>query len=178
MAIDVLNDIIVPAHVALVPFKIPDSDSAQAMSYAIGLQESQLTYRYQLLVGVYPRGPARGLWQFESGGGVKGVLTHQATREAATHFARLHVGSVEPLAVWVALEHIDALAAIFARLLLWTDPRPLPAAATASEGEAYAYYERNWRPGKPHPEAWPARWAAALGMVASAKLTSEAQTSP
>ena len=55
-------------------------------------------------------------------------------------------------AVYDRLEHDDVLAAGFARLLLLTDPRPLPD-VTDVDG-AWAYYLRNWRPGKPHPETW------------------------
>ena len=47
------------------------------MLLAIGLQESRLTHRRQI------GGPARGLWQFERGGGVAGVLRHAASRDHA-----------------------------------------------------------------------------------------------
>ncbi|HEY0201134.1 MAG TPA: hypothetical protein VGC24_05530, partial [Burkholderiaceae bacterium] len=50
-----------------------------------------------------------------------------------------------PQAVWDALDDDDLLAAGFARLLLYTDPAPLPAVGDV-EG-AWAYYLRNWRPG-------------------------------
>ncbi len=36
---------------------------------------------------------------------------------------------------------------VFARLLLWTDAKPLP--AIGDEQGAWDYYLRNWRPGKP-----------------------------
>jgi hypothetical protein len=59
--------------------------------------------------------------------------------------------------IWRALEGHDALATAFARLLLWTDPRTLPTTQQAG----WQYYLDNWRPGKPHPGAWPKHWAAA-----------------
>ena len=47
--------------------------------------------------------------------------------------------------VHAALEHDDVLAAAFARLLLWTDPKSLPALNDADG--AWQLYLRTWRPG-------------------------------
>jgi hypothetical protein len=125
------------------------------------LQESGLKYRAQALKGG-GKGPARGLWQFEKGGGVKGVLTHPATKEAATALAQTSVGSTDPGAVWARLEYNDVLACQFARLLLWTDPNPLPLPNQASQLDGWNYYSRNWRPGKPHPDVWHGNWCMAI----------------
>jgi hypothetical protein len=65
--------------------------------------------------------------------------------------------------VWLALETDDILAARLARLLLWTDPRPLPVRGDAAAG--WNYYIRNWRPGKPHPQTWGAFWREAEALV-------------
>ncbi|MCY1303002.1 hypothetical protein D9M70_526890 [compost metagenome] len=51
-------------------------------------------------------------------------------------------------AIWRALEHDDVLAAGFARLLLWSDPKPLPLAG--DEQGAFDLYLRTWRPGAYH----------------------------
>jgi hypothetical protein len=134
------------------------------MLYAIGLQESLLTHRFQVLSSG-GRGPARGLWQFEAGGGVTGVMNHKATSEIARLFAMQFVGTINPNAVWAAIAYEDILAAVFARLLLWTDAQPLPPATTASQEYAWQYYIRNWRPGKPHPDKWPDNWRAAIEKV-------------
>lgn len=132
--------------------------NAVHMLLAIGLQESGLCERCQIIDGG-GKGPARGLWQFERGGGVVGVLTHPLTRTHAWDVCRERGVNAVSQDVWAALETDDVLAATFARLLLWTDPRPLP---TPNDTEAgWAYYERNWRPGKPHPERWPANFARA-----------------
>jgi hypothetical protein len=139
---------------------------AECELYAIGLQESGLQHRYQL-----PRnpnrpgeplrkGPARGLWQFELGGGVVGVMTHAASKAHAERICEMRGVAFDAFAVWSALEHDDVLAAVFARLLLWTDPKPLPALGAVEE--AWAYYLRTWRPGSPHKSAWPRNYAAAL----------------
>lgn len=115
-----------------------NSPEAEAMLLAIGLQESLLIHRRQI------GGPARGLLQFETGG-VRGVLTHQHSRSHA--LAVCAACGVEPTtpAVYAALEHDDVLAMAIGRLLLWTDPKPLPNLGKADE--AWALYLRTWRPG-------------------------------
>ncbi len=55
------------------------------------------------------------------------------------------------------------LACAFARLLLFTDPRPLP--ALGNPQAAWDYYVRNWRPGKPHRDTWDALYAKALATI-------------
>jgi hypothetical protein len=136
------------------------SAPAHAMMLAIGGQESGWDHRRQM-----GNGPARGWWQFEAGGGVAGVLTHRASKALAAEVCdRLHVQATVPI-VHDALEHCDALAACFARLLLWTDPRPLPAPELASEQAAWDYYMRNWRPGKPHRQTWGGHWRRACQVV-------------
>lgn len=137
------------------------SPEAVVMLLAIGLQESRLQHRRQL-VGSPPRpaGPATGFWQFERGGGVVGVLQHRASRDHALTLCAAR--SVEPVSqsVWQALQHDDVLAAGFARLLLWTDPHRLPA---LGDGQAaWDLYIRTWRPGKPHRQTWDALYQQAL----------------
>ena len=146
---------IAPA-LALLPARMT-SPAAEAMLLAIGLQESRLTHRRQI------GGPARGLWQFERGGGVRGVLLHQSSRDMARHVCEAR--GVEPTerAVYDRLEHDDVLAAAFARLLLWTDPLPLPVLGHVDA--AWNLYARTWRPGKPHPHTWPRLYQQALDAV-------------
>ena len=127
------------------------------MLLAIGLQESRFLYRRQI------RGPAKGWWQFESGGGVKGVLNHHASaREIERVLGKIHVAKTD---VYTAIEWHDQLATVMARLLLYTDPKPLPA-VTDTEG-AWALYSRVWRPGKPHPGTWSAFHKAAVDLINS-----------
>jgi hypothetical protein len=136
-----------------------DSPAARAMLWAIGRQEGRMVYRRQI------GGPARGLWQFERGGGCRGVLTHPSSKAHAESLCSAR--GVQPIAaaVYPKLEHDDVLACGFARLLLWTDAATLPAPVRASEQDAWRYYVRNWRPGKPHPETWPDFWAEACEVV-------------
>ena len=143
----------VRAALRLLPDRMT-SDEARVMLGAIALQESGLTTRQQY------GGPAHGLWQFERGGGVKGVLKHHATREHARALcAKCHVSPTEQ-AVYEALCRDDVLAAGFARLLLWTDPKALP--ALGDEAGAWGLYLRTWRPGKPRPAHWAGNYRQAL----------------
>ena len=130
------------------------SPEAVAMLYAIGLQESRFQYRRQL-----GNGPARGLWQFERGGGVHGVITHAASRYWVASLCRARGVKFQTQAVYAALEFDDVFAAGIARLLLFTDPRKLP--ALGEPDAAWNLYARVWRPGKPHRKTWPEAHAAA-----------------
>ena len=132
------------------------SPVAEVMLLAIGLQESGLVHRRQI------GGPARGLLQFETGG-VRGVLQHEASRKHALRVCAAR--GVEPTtaAVYAHLEHDDVLAMAIGRLLLWTDPKPLPELGKADA--AWQLYLRTWRPGKPHRNRWDACYAAALSEI-------------
>lgn len=135
---DVIERAIQPAY-ALLPAGMR-SREATVMLLAIGLQESAFKYRRQL------KGPARGFWQFEAGGGFRGVLQHRSTERhaAALLVERGHGGMIER-EQFDQLEHDDVLAAGMARLLLWTDPKALP--ALNRPDDAFEYYLRTWRPG-------------------------------
>lgn len=139
-----------------------DSKEARVMLYTIGLQESRFTHRAQVVNGC-GKGPARGYWQFERGGGVTGVLRHPASRFWMSSACNARNVPAQPMNVWLALETDDVLAAAAARLLLFTDPARLP--AIGEQSEAWRYYLRNWRPGKPHPSTWPECYETALKAV-------------
>lgn len=156
----VLREAIEPA-LKLLPANM-DTPAARVMLLAIGLQESGLTARAQIVNGG-ARGPARGLWQFENGGGVRGVLEDKSTTELARKVCSALGVPATRFDVWGTLEHSDVLAAAFARLFLWTDRGPLPAVGDQQAG--WDCYLRTWRPGKPHPDRWPGNYAAALAAV-------------
>lgn len=146
--------------------RIPNGKQAEAMMIAIGLQESRLLHRDQIVAGKAPGavGPATGFWQFEKGGGVAGVMQHHLTADIARKAAEASGVPFDRDDIWRSFTKTDGdrLAATFARLLLFTDPRALPPATEAAEEEAYQYYIRNWRPGKPHRETWGAFWREAI----------------
>lgn len=129
---------------------------AEGLLWAIGRQEGRMIHRRQI------GGPARGLYQFEKGGGVAGVLKHPASKKAAEALCIAREVEARQADVYNALEQDDVLACGFARLLLYTDPAPLPKLAAGRVQEAWMYYKRNWRPGKPHRITWDNFWREAV----------------
>jgi hypothetical protein len=142
----------VEAAFQLLPAKM-DSRPARVIMAAIGYQETKYLTRVQ-----YGNGPARGFWQFESGGGVKGVMSHEASADLARKVCHARGIPFVRATVWAALATDDVLSAAFARLLMYTDPKALP---DNQEG-GWDLYTRTWRPGKPHPETWREAWAFGL----------------
>ncbi|WP_238877128.1 hypothetical protein [Achromobacter xylosoxidans] len=154
-------DTAVSPALALLPTRM-DTPAARVMLLAIGLQESRFTHRQQI------GGPARGFWQFERGtrasrGGVWGVFLHPASKDHLAVLCKARSVAYDPDAIYAALEYDDVLAAGVARLLLWTDPKALPQIDEADA--AWALYRRTWRPGKPHPQTWPALYAQAMAAL-------------
>lgn len=147
----VLAHAITPALCELPP--MPAEAAAKQLLLTIAGVESGWLHRRQM-----GDGPARGLWQFERGGGVAGVLQHRATAALAAAALRRRQIPAAPDAAWRALEHDDVLAAIFARLLLLSDQAPLPGDVVAGR----EVYLRTWRPGKPCSAAkWWETWSLA-----------------
>lgn len=153
---EVRKNIIAPA-MKLLPAKMA-SVKSEAMLIAIGLQESRLHYRKQI------GGPAKGLWQFEKGGGVRGVMTHPSSVAYAKEILKERGYESTVQAAYDALEHDDILACVFARLLLWTDALPLP--ELEQSRRSWNLYLRVWRPGKPHESTWPDFYDASCKAVA------------
>lgn len=161
VAADFLRTVLDPglAWCAAVPgWRIPSDDRARVELVAISGQEAGWVHRVQ-----GGGGPARGLFQFERGGGVAGVLANRATRLMAAQACEAAGVGATSSAAWGALASNDQLAVAFARLLLWSDPAPLPMLGEVDA--AWDYYERNWRPGKPGPDRWPGNYAAAVAAV-------------
>lgn len=148
---------VLPTALELLPGKM-DSPEARAMILAIGLQESKFKYRIQ-----QPNGPAHGFWQFEKGGGVRGVLTNGATAPLIFPVLQVLAYPANEAECYVAISHNDVLATCFARLLLWSVPGALPRQNEPSKG--WAQYLKGWRPGKPHPQTWDANFAEAWRTV-------------
>lgn len=154
----VITDMIDPAY-ALLPARMASTD-ATVQLLATGLQESRFEHRRQM-----GNGPARSFWQFERGGGVKGVMSHPSSADQMRALCDARGVPFTAMDVWTAMETDDVLAAGASRLLYWTDPKPIPSAANTG-GDAWAQagwalYLRTWRPGKPHPETWAAYHMAA-----------------
>ena len=137
-------------HLAIVPGLelLPvglDTPEARVMMLTIGMQESRFEHRQQ--VG----GPAHGFWQFEKGGGVKGVLMHPSSRLLINSVCKRL--NIKQDCCYDAIVYNDALAAVFARLLLFTNMQKLPK-IDCDPSIAWQYYLDTWRPGKPHAQTW------------------------
>lgn len=145
----------VGAGLRLLP-KSMDAVKARVLMTAIGLQESRFDHSDQLEKDGTNTvlGPALGFWQFERGGGVKGVMEHPASKNYARDVCAQLGIDWDRRIIWEALKDSPALASVFARLLLYTDPRPLPELHDVDG--AWDYYVRNWRPGRPHRSTWSA----------------------
>lgn len=153
-----LRDYVIPAAYSVLPAAM-GTEPAMAMLLAIALQESKAANRFQI------GGPAKGFWQFEAGGGVYGVLSHGATQKHARLALTFlcYPASMTSTGIHAVLEHNDVLAAVFARLLLWTVPASLP--GQHEPEKAWSQYLDAWRPGRPHPLAWPENYAVAWDAV-------------
>jgi len=145
MLTDIIRTAINPA-LAILPMQM-DSPKARVMLLATGLQESRFEHRRQM-----GNGPARGFWQFERGGGVKAVFTHHVSTGHLHNLCIARDVAFDIPTIWAKLETDDVLAAGVARLLYYTDPKPLPAVDDA-EG-SWKLYLRTWRPGKPKSDTW------------------------
>ena len=134
----VMRDAIRPA-LALLPAAM-DTPQARCMLLAIGLQESRFVHRRQI------GGPARGFWQFEQGGGVRGVLAHPAARRWRARYARF-AGCRRRRRPCTRAWNWTMCWRPRLRGCCWTDPARLP--RTGDADAAWALYLRTWRPGKP-----------------------------
>jgi hypothetical protein len=152
-----LNTGIVPALEELSTLGIPDSVDARRFLLAIALQETNLRHRRQLVSSGEENGPASSFWQFEPGGGCRGVLEHKSTAERMVKICDAYDVQPTPRGLWEAMRYNDVVAAAAARLLVYTLPSKLP--TTAAGG--WQQYLSAWRPGKPHPRTWDAHWANA-----------------
>lgn len=156
-----LKTAIIPALAELAMCGIPDTLDGRRFLLAIALQESRLMHRRQVVPGGAEAGPASSFWQFEAGGGCKGVLTHYLVAPTMRQLCADFNVPTTPGGLWEAMRFNDVIAAIAARLLVYTLPCTLP--TTADDG--WAQYIEAWRPGKPHPGTWASAWATATATV-------------
>jgi hypothetical protein len=150
---------------ALLP-KYMDRPEARVMLVAIAGQESDWTYRKQL-----GQGTALGYLQFERIG-LQGVMQKEPNYSRAL----LDTNDIPIQLAFAALQYHDPVACAFGRLLLLTDPAPLP--AIGEEQVAWEYYLRLWRPGKPRPDVWPGNYRMALRTVMQAPAPAPAEGVP
>lgn len=151
-----LKTAIIPALSDLESAGINDSFEARRFLLAIALQESGLKHRRQV-VGGTESGPAASFWQFEKGGGCRGVLTHKLASQRMRTLCENYRIAPDESSLWEAMRYQDVVAAAAARLLVFTLPWALP--STAEDG--WKQYLEAWRPGKPHPATWAGHWVTA-----------------
>lgn len=154
-----LDDI--DAGLALLPAKMR-SPAARVLLYATNRQENPTRSPRQIVKvdgRLQPIGPAAGDYQFEKGGGVKGVLTHPASSRYAQACCFVRDVLHSPDDVFKAIQTDPVLAAALARLLYYTDPKALP--ALGDEQGNWELYLRTWRPGAyaRQPDELRAKWA-------------------
>lgn len=151
-----LKTAIIPALSELDSAGIKDGFEARRFLLAIALQESGLKHRRQV-VGGTESGPACSFWQFEKGGGCRGVLSHSGVSKRMKEICGAYNVEATPQGLWEAMRYQDIVAACAARLLIYTLPSTLP--STPQDG--WQQYIDAWRPGKPHPQTWAANWEMA-----------------
>lgn len=136
---------------ALLPAKM-NSLAAMVLLYATNRQENPKRLPQQI------GGPAVGDYQFEKGGGVKGVMTHKASADLCRAVCTARKVTFDASSIYQALKTDAILAAALARLLYYTDPKALP--AVGDEEGTWALYLRTWRPGAyaRQPEELRAKW--------------------
>jgi hypothetical protein len=156
---------IAPALAELAAVGIVDSPDARRIMLAIALQESGLKHRRQVGSGGDEDGPAASYWQFEKGGGCKGVLSHKLLAPPMRLICDAYNVQANAQAMWEAMRYQDIVAAAAARLLIYSLPGKLP--TTAVQG--WEQYLSAWRPGKPHPETWAGHWATATAITGALK---------
>lgn len=132
------------------------SDCAKIWLMTIAGQETNLQARAQKVAKGPP--PALGFWQFEQAG-VDAVLRSQAKLAQGI----LETWDIPVSEAHAALQYNDPVACAFARLLLWSDPAPLPLASDTAAG--WNAYLKTWRPGKPDAARWPSAHSVAMTAV-------------
>lgn len=134
----VLGQVVAPALTKLLPARY-DSANARILLLAFGAQETGFRTRFQI-----GGGPGHGFWQNEPEGVADVIANEAVAHDALGLCSRCAVSPVGKDAYW-ALVTDDAFACGIARLMLFCDPKPLPA-----EGDidgAFECYIRIWRPG-------------------------------
>ena len=149
-----LSQGIAPATAELTRYGIPDTTDARRFLLAIALQESGLAHRRQVVAGGAENGPAVSFWQGEITGGMCLTLKHARTGPIMRELYEAYNVVPTTAGLWEAIRYNDIIAAIAARLLIYTLPAKLP--TTAESG--WAQYIAAWRPGKPHSHVWRDNW--------------------
>jgi hypothetical protein len=140
---------VVQPGLALLP-EAQRSIEARGLLIAVGGVESRWSQRLQMAGG-----PAHGFFQCERES-VAEVFQNSITRERLKSACASCDVSWDVDEIFLSIIGHNALSAAVARLILLPDRAPLPRLDQAAE--AWAYYLRCWKPGKPDESRWPPVW--------------------
>src|SRR5690349_3904923 len=79
---------------------IKDTREARRFLLAIALQESGLRYRRQVVAGGKEMGPASSFYQFERGGGCRGILAHRSSAPAIRSICAAYNVDADETSLW------------------------------------------------------------------------------
>lgn len=157
--IDFYETILLPAAINVAAqFPTLAGFKADYFLLAVAGQESAWSDRVQ------SGGPARGFWQCEQGGILRGVMSGQYS-SILERVCDLYAVPNDEGTVFEALAWHDTLAYAVARLGLFMDPHKLP--ALNDEAGAWDVYLRVWQPGKPSRNRWGIVYAEAMAALTS-----------
>lgn len=109
-----------------------------------------------------PSGIARGFWQCE----IEAIASVQAGKRTGPFLKTvcdLLDIPADTATIYEAIAWNDALAYAVGRGIYLQDPLPLPGIGSALA--SWECYLRNWRPGKPRPDAWDRFYATSVSLV-------------
>lgn len=135
-----------------------DTPKSRCLMLAIAGHESGWNTRLQI------GGPARSFWQIEENGALADVMAHERAHLVLAEICDELCIPLTSNIIFEALAWNDTLAYTVARLTLLIDPMPLPAVGDAAG--SYAYYLRNWRPGKVNAPSWAGIYAQSAACLA------------
>lgn len=130
---------------------------------SIAGQESNWEHRVQI-----PSGMAHSLFQIEEAT-IPLIIANPASKELFTvgmdHF-QIQDRSAPALFDLMADEAGDKVSVLFARLLLWCNPKPIP--YEDEEQALFKYYRETWRPKHAVWARWPVVYGQAMMVVPNA----------
>lgn len=140
--------------------EMPTSRGLEVLMVSISGYEANWTHRVQ-----NPSGMAHGLFQMQLND-IEDIMANPASAkifELGMKEWGINNQTAEHLFGILATPEGDSMAVFLARLNLWCDPHPIPAADV--EADMYAYYLDTWRPGAKNPKRFSWIYGQALSAV-------------
>jgi hypothetical protein len=140
--------------------ELTNDRSLQVLMMSISGQEANWTERLQ-----DPSGLAHGLFQMQLND-IEDIMANTASAdifELGMKAWGVKTVTAEHLFELLTTQEGDSLSVFLARLNLWCNPNPLPAAD--DQQAQFEYYLNTWRPGAPVPSRWPSVYGQSLAVV-------------